>query len=31
MHHQKCIPARVVTLLIRTSNPEDSVIFIILI
>lgn len=31
MHRQKSIPARVVTLLIRNSNPEDSVIYMILI
>lgn len=31
MHHQKPIPARVIILLIRTRNPEDSVIYMILI
>lgn len=31
MHRKKSIPARAVTLLIRNSNTEDSVIYMILI
>lgn len=31
MHHKSSIPPRAVTLLIRNSNPEDSVIYMILI